>query len=91
MKKNYISPDTIEIKIQLSHFITTSDPNVTVHTEGSVDAEKVESRRRNDIWDDEEEDWQSANYKYRYNKSNGSCNLLVATAVVLFTNINRHE
>ena len=57
MKKNYISPDTIEIKIHGSHLLTASDPNVTVDTEESVDADQVGSRRRNDIWDDEEEDW----------------------------------
>lgn len=58
MKKNYISPDTIEMKIQLSHFITTSDPNVIVDKDDNVDAEDVESRRhRYDVWDDEEEDY----------------------------------
>ena len=55
MKKNYISPDTIEVKIQLSHFITTSDPNVTLNGGDSVNAEEVGSRRhRYDVWDDEE-------------------------------------
>lgn len=60
MKKNYISPDTIEMKIQLSHFITTSDPNVIVDKDDNVDAGDVESRRhRYDAWgeDDEEEDY----------------------------------
>ena len=57
MKKNYISPDTIEVKIQLSHLIATSDPNVIVTNDGSVEAGSVESRRhRYDAWDDEE-DW----------------------------------
>lgn len=56
MKKNYISPDTIEVKIQLSHFITTSDPNVKVDKDDNVDAEDVESRRRHTVWDDEEEE-----------------------------------
>ena len=52
MKKNYISPDTIEMKIQLSHLITTSDPDVIVDPQGSVDAGSVESRRQRDMWDD---------------------------------------
>ena len=57
MKKNYISPDTIEVKIQLSHLIATSDPNVIVTNDDSVEAGSVESRRyRYDAWDDEE-DW----------------------------------
>ena len=56
MKKNYISLDTIEVKIQLSHFITTSDPDVIVTNDGSVNAGDVESRRhRYDVWDDEED------------------------------------
>ena len=56
MKKNYISPDTIEVKIQLSHFITTSDPDVIVTNDGSVEAGSVESRRhRYDVWDNEED------------------------------------
>ena len=57
MKKNYISPDTIEVKIQLSHFITTSNPDVTLNGGDNVGAGSVESRRhRYDAWDDEE-DW----------------------------------
>lgn len=57
MKKNYISPDTIEVKIQLSHLIATSNPDVIVTNDVSVEAGSVESRRhRYDAWDDEE-DW----------------------------------
>ena len=57
MKKNYISPDTIEIKIRGSYLLTASDPNVIVTNDGSVKAGSVESRRyRYDAWDDEE-DW----------------------------------
>ena len=52
MKKNYISPETIEVKIQLSHFITTSNPDVIVTNDGSVEAGSVESRRQRDTWDD---------------------------------------
>ena len=57
MKKNYISPDTIEVKIQLSHFITTSDPDVIVTNDGSVEAGSVESRRSYSIWENEDEDY----------------------------------
>ena len=57
MKKNYISPDTIEIKIRGSYLLTASDPNVTLNGGDSVEAGSVESRRyRYDAWDDEE-DW----------------------------------
>lgn len=53
MKKKYIRADTVEMKIQLSHLITTSDPDVIVDPQGSVDAGSVESRRNN-VWDDDD-------------------------------------
>lgn len=58
MKKIYEMPETKVIKVALSAMIATSDPKVTVDTEEpAIDAEDVESRRRRNVWDEEEEDF----------------------------------
>ena len=58
MKKIYEMPETKVIKVALSAMIATSNPNVTVDTEEpALDAEDVESRRRRNVWDEEEEDF----------------------------------
>lgn len=57
MKKNYISPNTIEVKIRGSHLLAVSDPHVTINAEQFVDPNLVESRRSSSIWEDEDEDY----------------------------------
>lgn len=56
MKKIYQIPETVIMKIATSMILSASDPNVKVDTTESVDADKVESRRNRDVWEDEEEE-----------------------------------
>ena len=56
MKKIYQTPETVTTKIATTMMIAASDPNVKVDSTESVDADKVESRRNYNIWDDEEEE-----------------------------------
>lgn len=51
MKKTYINPTTTVVKIELSHMIALSTLGTTNETSGNL------SRRRNDVWDDDEEDY----------------------------------
>ena len=56
MKKIYLMPDCQVIKVALTTMIAASEPDVKVDDTEKVDADKVETRRHNDVWDDEEED-----------------------------------
>ena len=54
MKKTYQKPESTINRIFMSGtLLTASNPNVTIGS-GSVDADKVESRRGS-FWDDEDE------------------------------------
>ena len=56
MKKIYMMPNCQVIKVTLTTMIATSTPDVIVDDTEEVDADKVESRRHNDVWDDEDEE-----------------------------------
>lgn len=60
MKKTYLTPETIETKIELQKMIATSDPKIKPEEEADPEGEVLTRRRRND-WEDEEfeeeEDW----------------------------------
>ncbi len=56
MKKIYMMPNCQVIKVTLTTMIATSTPDVIVDDTEEVDADKVESRRHNDVWDDEEDE-----------------------------------
>ena len=58
MKKIYQTPETVTIKIATPMLLIGSDPQVGADpNETPVDAGDVESRRNNNMWDDEEEDF----------------------------------
>lgn len=58
MKKIYQTPETVTMRIATPMILAASDPQVVLDpTEGSVEAGEVESRRSNNIWDEEEEDF----------------------------------
>jgi len=57
MKKIYMKPALQMEKMDDQNIICASDPNVSINTtEGSVDAGSVESRRKFNTWDDEDEE-----------------------------------
>ena len=56
MKKTYQIPETVTMKIATSMILSASDPNVKVDKNESVDAGDVESRRSNNVWDEEDEE-----------------------------------
>ncbi len=56
MKKIYMMPNCQVIKVNLTTMIAASTPDVIVDDTEEVDADKVESRRHNDVWDDEDEE-----------------------------------
>ena len=62
MKKTYMSPKTFEIKIS-THNIMGASKNPegfkeTLDNENTITPDQMLSRRRQDVWDDEEEeDW----------------------------------
>ena len=52
-----MQPALVVQKIATHKMICTSDPNVRVSTEGSVNAEDVESRySKYNVWDDEDDE-----------------------------------
>lgn len=60
MKKNYFAPETKVVKIQLHKMIAASPEGFTQTLGGADAADKTDgtnilSRRRNSIWDDEEQ------------------------------------
>lgn len=58
MKKIYMMPETLVLKIQTTSMIAVSEPDVVVNPDEEVEAGNIESRRYGSIWDDdEEEDW----------------------------------
>ncbi len=54
MKKIYIEPTLDEVIIKAPTILAGSDPNVTLKTDGFVDAASVESHGDDFDWDDEE-------------------------------------
>ena len=55
MKKTYIQPAILLTKVAMQQMICGSnDPTATINPNGSVDADKVESRGSG-FWDDDEE------------------------------------
>jgi hypothetical protein len=55
MKKTYMKPSTLTTKVGV-HLMLVGSPDVTINKNSSVNAANVDSRRSNDLWDDEEED-----------------------------------
>jgi hypothetical protein len=56
MKKIYMKPALQMEQMDDQNIICASDPKVSIDTEGSVDAGSVESRRKFNTWDDEDEE-----------------------------------
>ena len=57
MKKIYLTPETIETKIELQKMIAGSAPQlITDPNEEADPGEEVLTRRRRNNWEDEEED-----------------------------------
>jgi hypothetical protein len=58
MKKVYELPITSVIEISTSVILAGSAgvPNAQVDPDEDIDADKIESRRHNDVWDDDEEE-----------------------------------
>jgi len=58
MKKEYMTPVSIEVRISLTLLNTTSPgrPQAAVEPEETVEAETIESRMTYSVWDDEEEE-----------------------------------
>ena len=56
MKKTYTKPSTLMTKVGVQKMICGSNPQVGINRSGSIDADKVDSRRSNDLWDDDEEE-----------------------------------
>ena len=58
MKKTYISPETLLLKLQQQSLICASVEgfNSKLDDENPINAEEMLSRRRNNVWDDEEEE-----------------------------------
>lgn len=56
MKKTYISPESLAVRVVPFSVLTVSNPNVTINTEGTIDAESVQTKEANsdnNIWDNE--------------------------------------
>ncbi len=51
MKKNYMRPESMVVKIETAPMLNGGSPDVTVNTEGSVNANAVDSRDFDD-WDE---------------------------------------
>lgn len=56
MKKTYMKPALQMEQMDDQNIICASDPNVGINTGGSVDAGSVESRRLDNVWDEDEEE-----------------------------------
>jgi len=54
MKKIYIMPEVQVEEITTTYMIAASDPNAIINPGDAVDAEGIESRQFDDLWDDEE-------------------------------------
>ena len=52
MKKNYMRPESMVVKIEVSKLVMVSDPNVKMDYDDSVDAGGVGSREYDSDWDD---------------------------------------
>ena len=50
-----MKPSTLTTKVGV-HLMLVGSPDVTINKNSSVNATNVDSRRSNDLWDDEEED-----------------------------------
>ena len=57
MKKIYMMPETLVLKIQTSSMIAASDPDVVINSEEEVEAGSVESRRYGSMWDDDDDEY----------------------------------
>ena len=55
VKKTYINPEIIVVRLMPTTVLAASDPNVTVSTEGSVNAASVETKGVSNVnvWDEE--------------------------------------
>ena len=55
VKKTYINPEIIVVRLMPTTVLAASDPNVTVNTAGDVDADKVETKSVSNVnvWDEE--------------------------------------
>jgi len=57
MKKIYETPEMKVVNVKLTTMIAASDPDVTVNKDDTpVDPGKVDSRRYNNVWDEEDEE-----------------------------------
>lgn len=56
MKKIYMMPETLVLKIQTTSMIAGSDPQAALDPSEEVEAGSVESRRYGSIWDDDDDD-----------------------------------
>jgi hypothetical protein len=57
MKKIYMMPETLVLKIQTTSMIAASDPDVVINSEDEVEAGSVESRRYGSMWDDDDDEY----------------------------------
>ena len=57
MKKIYMMPETLVLKIQTSSMIAASDPDVVINPSEEVEAGSVESRRYGSMWDDDDDEY----------------------------------
>lgn len=56
MKKIYISPESLVVRVAPFSVLTVSNPNVTINTEDTIDAGSVQTKEATsdtNIWDDE--------------------------------------
>ena len=56
MRKIYICPESFTICLAITQHLAVSNPKVTVDTNGSVDADKIETKEVNtssNAWDNE--------------------------------------
>lgn len=57
MKKIYQIPETVTMKIATSMILSASDPQVGLDKDATpVNPGEVESRRSNNVWDEEDEE-----------------------------------
>lgn len=59
MKKAYINPETSIVLVTVQHIIATSNPegfNGQLDNENTIETNEMLSRRKPDIWEEEEEE-----------------------------------
>ncbi len=57
MKKIYMMPETLVLKIQTASMIAVSEPDVVVNPDEEVEAGSIESRRYGSMWDDDDDEY----------------------------------